>query len=182
MTRRFIHFVFLSVAATAAASLAGEPSANADLEQRPGGQTIREYTKQWTDDYFNFNRVVYRAYTKTLKDETGLEIEAEIWHGLATGYHENGKQAWECIYRSGRREGEFSMWAENGARTYLVHCEAGLVHGKSTQWASDGRKVREETFRRGKLDGVARWWAPDGKLACEGTYKNGRPWDGTFVS
>ena len=99
------------------------------------------------------------GYDKTLKDDTGQEVVAEIWHGRAIGFHENGQKAWEVMYREGQREGEFVTWVESGARTSVAQCENGLLHGKYLQWASDGRKVREETYRRGKLDGIARWWS-----------------------
>lgn len=171
----------LAACSLAVVGLCGEATTKSDPRPGPEGQTVRKYTKEWRDDYFNFNRVVYHAYTRTFKDEFGLEVSADIWHGRATGYHENGKKAWEGFYQAGRREGEFSMWAENGMRTGVAHWERGSLHGLYTQWASDGRKVREETYRRGKLDGETRWWTPGGKLAAEGTYRDGRPWDGTFV-
>ncbi|MEQ8791272.1 MAG: hypothetical protein RIC55_33730 [Pirellulaceae bacterium] len=183
MTQILVRCVPLTVACClTAAALAGEPIARESAPARgPAGQTVRKYTKQWRDDYFNFNRVVYHAYTTMLKDETGQEVSAEIRHGRATGYHENGQKAWEGDYREGRRVGTFSMWAENGARTNLSQWEDGAMHGTYRQWASDGRKIREETYQRGKLEGEARWWAPDGELACEGIYRHGRPWSGTFV-
>src|SRR5690348_9478340 len=74
---------------------------------------VIEYTKIWTDDYHNYNKVVYPAYTKALKDETGDEVTIEVWHGLATGFHKNGKKAWEVEYRDGKREGDFTSWADN---------------------------------------------------------------------
>jgi hypothetical protein len=147
----------------------------------PGGQPVRKYTKEWRDDYHNQNRVIYHAYTKVLRDDTGTEVDAEIWHGRATGYHQNGRKAWEGDYREGKREGEFTMWAENGARTGLSQFERGRLHGTYTQWSADGRKMREETYRRDRLHGEARWWAPNGQPTSAGMYRDGLPWEGTFI-
>src|SRR5262249_44463191 len=85
----------------------------------PEGQRVRQYTKVWTDDYGNYQKDVYRAYTKPLKDEQGGEAPAEIWHGKATGFHKNGNKSWEVDYRHGKREGEYTSWADNGVRTGL---------------------------------------------------------------
>ena len=160
----------------------GEPaSAERDPERGPDGQRVRQYTKRWTDDYYNDHHVVYSAYDRTIKDSTGAEFTVETWHGRATGYHKNGQKAWEAVYRDGKREGRFTSWAANGTRTILSQVEAGELNGSYMQWAPDGRKVREETYRRGKRHGEARWWAPDGRPAAAGTFRDGLPWDGTFV-
>jgi hypothetical protein len=170
---------FSSCIAGGAAALAGElPKGSAD--RIPDGRPVTRYTKEWTSDYHIREKVVYHAYSKTLKDETGTEVIVEMWHGRATGYHDNGKKAWEVLYRHGKREGEFTSWSKEGARTGHSIFERGQLHGKYTQWADDGRKMREETYRQGKLDGETRWWAPDGKLATVGTYRDGKPWQGKF--
>lgn len=183
MLRLRVHVVPWTVlCCLAAVGLAGEPAREGGgPETGAGGRRVTKYTKEWTDDYHNRNRVVYSAYTRAIRDEKGTEFTVEVWHGRATGYHENGQKAWEGEYRDGKREGPFTTWAANGTRTGLSQVEGGLVHGTSTQWAADGRKIREETYQRGKLHGEARWWAPDGKLATTGTYREGVPWDGTFV-
>src|SRR5262245_12179670 len=121
MTLRIVHVVPVGVVCClAAAGPAGEAVAQPDVERQAPGQTVRRYTKEWRDDYHNYSRVVYHAYTNVLKDETGFEVAAEIWHGRAIGYHKNARKAWEVVYRDGRREGEFTMWAENGARTVVA--------------------------------------------------------------
>jgi hypothetical protein len=161
--------------------LAGEPPAAKSPDGRgPQGQTVRKYTKVWTDDYGNYHKDVYLAYTKTLKDEKGDEVTAEVWHGKATGFHKNGSKSWEGEYRNGKREGEYSSWSENGTRTGLATFRHGLLHGKYSEWNRDGRKMREETYVMGKLNGEARWWGRDGTLLTTGTYRDGVPWAGTF--
>jgi hypothetical protein len=161
--------------------LAGEPPVTKLPGDRgPEGQRVREYTKVWTDDYGNYHKDVYHAYTKTLKDEQGEEVTVEIWHGKATGFHKNGKESWQGDYRDGKREGEFTMWADNGTRTNLATWQHGLIHGKYYQWDRDGRKMREETYEKGKLNGETRWWDRDGNLLTTGTYRDGKPWTGTF--
>ncbi|HEY7312383.1 MAG TPA: hypothetical protein VH643_23670 [Gemmataceae bacterium] len=162
-------------------SLAGQPPAPKSADGREAeGQRVRKYTKVWTDDYHNHNKEVYLAYTKTLKDEKGVEYAVEIRHGKATGFHKNGNKFWEVEYRHGKAEGEFTNWAENGTRTALMTCRNGLGEGKYLQWNRDGRKMREEIYEKGKLNGEARWWDGDGKLLTTGTYRDGVPWDGTF--
>jgi hypothetical protein len=155
---------------------AGMPSA----PKSPEGLSVRTYTKVWTDDYRNYHKDVYVAYVRTLKDEKGDEVLAEIWHGKATGFHENGNKAWEGEYRHGKREGEFASWADNGTRTGLATYQHGLMQGKYSQWNHDGRKMREETYEKGKVSGEARWWDGDGKLLTTGVYRDGEPWTGSF--
>jgi hypothetical protein len=160
---------------------AGEPpGAKSPGDRRPQGQRVREYTKTWTDDYGNYHKEVYRAYSKPLKDERGEEVRVEVWHGKATGFHKNGNKAWEGDYRDGKREGEFTSWAENGVRTGLGTFQHGLLHGKAYEWRGDGRKKSEQTYEKGKLEGKARWWDADGNLLATGTYRDGKPWTGTF--
>lgn len=150
-------------------------------DRGPKGERVRQYTKTWTDDYGNYNKQVYRAYTKTLKDEQGEDVPVELWHGKATGFHKNGARSWEVEYRNGKREGEFTSWAENGTRTCSATMQHGELHGPFRQWASDGRKMREETYKKGKPHGEARWWDRDGNLLTVGTYRAGKPWAGTFI-
>jgi hypothetical protein len=166
--------------------VAGEPPAAKSPDGRepdgrdPDGRRVTKYTKLWTDDYGNYHKDVYLAYIKTLKDEHGDEIATEIWHGNATGFHENGKKSWEADYRDGKREGEFSSWSDNGTRTGLTTFQHGLIHGKYSEWHRDGRKMRKESYEKGKLNGQARWWDGEGKLLTTGTNRDGVPWGGTF--
>jgi hypothetical protein len=161
--------------------LADEPAtANVPDIHRPPGRPVTKYTKVWTDDYFNYHKEVYYAYTKTLKDEHSEEVTVEIWHGKATGFHKNGTKSWEVEYRDGKREGTFTSWADNGSRTGLATWQRGLMHGKYIQWNRDGRKMLEQTYEKGKLNGEARDWDRDGNLVATGTYRDGKPWTGTF--
>src|SRR5262249_18279297 len=95
------------------------------VPKSPEGLSLRRDTKVWIDDYGNYHKDVYLAYTRTLEDEKGYEVLAEIWHGKATGFHENGNKAWEGEYREGKREGEFASWADNGTRTALATYQHG---------------------------------------------------------
>src|SRR5215469_4562217 len=74
---------------------AAEPPPVESPEGRgPDGQRVTTYTKAWTDDYFNDHKEVYRAYTKTLKDENGEEVAVEIRHGKASDFYKNGNKRW----------------------------------------------------------------------------------------
>jgi hypothetical protein len=185
MTRLLVRSMSLGVPCCLVATmlgLAGElPKGKPGHEKGSDGQRVRKYTKEWTDDYGNYNKDVYLAYTKTLKDEKGAEVVAEIWHGKATGFHENGSKSWEGVYRHGKREGEFTTWSKDSTRTGFMAFEQGKMHGKYTQRAEDGRKMREETYEKGKLNGEAHWWDGDGKLLLTGTYRDGLPWTGKFA-
>jgi hypothetical protein len=184
MSRRLALSVPSAALAGAALTLlglaAGPRAADSPERRRPEGHPVTKYTKVWTDDYHNDNKVVYRAYSKTFKDELGDEIAVEIWHGKATGFHKNGKLRWEVDYRDGKREGEFTSWSEDGVRTGRGTFQRGRPHGKSYEWSRDGRKTSEATYEQGKLNGEARWWDTGGQLLTTGTYRDGVPWAGTF--
>jgi hypothetical protein len=156
------------------------PATKSPVGRETEGQTVRKYTKIWTDDYGNYHKDVYLAYTKTLKDEKGNDIATEIWHGKATGFHENGNTSWEGEYRDGQREGDYTSWSDNGTKTGRATYNHGLLQGKYTQWNHDGRKMREETYANGKLNGEARWWDMEGNLLTTGTFRDGAPWAGSF--
>jgi hypothetical protein len=163
--------------------LAAEPPADkSPTHQEIEGQRVTKYTKIWIDDYHNYNKEVYWAYLKSLKDEKGDERYVEIRHGKVTGFYKNGNKRWEAEYRNGKREGAFTMWAENGTKTWLTHWEHGRRHGKITQWSREhGRKIYEATYNeKEKLNGEARWWDSYGELRAKGTYRDGVEWAGTF--
>jgi hypothetical protein len=70
------------------------PSFNNTTEDKANAETVKsppvtKYTKVWIDSYHNYNKVVYSAYAKALKDETGEEVTVEVWHGTATGYDDH---------------------------------------------------------------------------------------------
>jgi hypothetical protein len=185
MTWPLLRAVLLVVPCALVATLSGltaEPHNDNSPDKRgPDGRLVRKYTREWTDDYHNYHKEVYTAYTRTLKTEKGIEVLVEVRHGPATSFHRNGRKFWEGVYRDGEREGEFTTWSREGIRTGLASYEHGQLHGLYTQWADDGRKMREETYAKGKLNGAARWWDTDGKLLVTGTYRDGRPWSGKFI-
>src|SRR5687768_8332798 len=80
------------------------------------GTSVTRYRKQWNDDYFNAHDEEYLAYTKTVKDAEGKEWRVEVLHGPKKDHHANGQKRIEGVYRHGRREGMFTMWAENGQK------------------------------------------------------------------
>jgi hypothetical protein len=161
--------------------LAGDSApTKSPCNEKPDGQRVRQYMKQWTDDYYNYHKEVYLAYTKTIREKNGDEVTVEIRHGKAAGFHKNGRNAWEGVYCHGKRQGEFTTQSKDGARVGLANFERGQLQGTRTEWAEDGTKFREDTYEKGKLDGEARWWDRDGKLLTAGTNRNDKPWSGTF--
>jgi len=157
------------------------PQGNPRDDRGPQGERVRSYTKIWTDDYSNDHRDVYRAYTKSIRDQQGQEYQVEIWHGLATGYHNNGQKSWECRYVNGQRDGEFRAWADNGQLTMQATVVMGRVHGLSTEWSGNhGRKMRELTYEQGQLQGRSRTWDMEGELLTDGLFRAGQPWEGSF--
>ena len=81
------------------------------------GKRVRHFTKEWTDDYYNYNKEVYQAYNKSIKDTDGTEFLVEVWHGPMVCYRKDGTKRYEGVYRHGKREGLFSFWAVNGTKT-----------------------------------------------------------------
>ncbi len=145
------------------------------------GKRVLRYTREFTDDYYNDHKEVYYAYPKALENDDGTKLYVDVWHGPMVGYHKNGRKSIEGVYRHGRREGVFAVWAANGTKTGESHWVKGQMHGKYTQWSERGRKIREELYKKGKLDGDSRYWDAEGRLVCQGTYRSGQPWSGTFL-
>ena len=97
MTRPLLRSLVLVALCVVAPTLVGRADEPARGESP--GERVRKYTREWTDDYYNFHKEVYEAYTATLKDEKGRDVVAEAWHGKATGYYKDASKSWEAVYR-----------------------------------------------------------------------------------
>lgn len=135
------------------------------------GKQVREYTKEWTDGYYNKYKAVYHGYLDN--------SEFETWHGPATRYF-NGRKSVVGTYRDGKRVGVFTFWAINGVKTSEINYVDGLPHGKVLEWDWSGKKLREQKFERGEIKENLQW-NTKGKLIAEGSYKDRKEWEGTFV-
>jgi antitoxin component YwqK of YwqJK toxin-antitoxin module len=139
------------------------------------GKQVREYTKEWTDDYYNKHKVVYHGYRG---DDNYHQGEFEIWHGPAV-FYSMGRKALEGTYRNGKRDGLFTSWSINGAKTERTYLD-GVVHGKVVGWHENGKKSAELIFEHGTIKENSQW-DTKGNLVAHGTYKEGGEWEGTFL-
>ena len=144
--------------------------------------------------FFNCLEVVpgkCQKKTKSFQEKIGGVI-----NGVEEKFYSNGQIRSRFNYKSGERDGEFSLWDEDGKLTskgtYLneqLHgpcqdwyengryefCtwENGVPHGLYQLHYSNGIMSRQCNLVNNRPDGLETLWDESGKLMAEVNYKNG---------
>ncbi len=59
-------------------------------------------------------------------------------HGLATGWHPNGKLTWQRAFRRGNRQGSASGWWPNGQLQFRRQYRSDVFEGEQWAWYESG--------------------------------------------
>ncbi len=122
---------------------------------------------------------------------------SELFSGIVTTHHKNGKIIRQSQYKDGKEHGESMFYKADGSKDFRAYFKHGKEHGKSTFWRKNGNKQFESSYINGtlngpstwyfstgeklkqynytnnKLDGVSTWWDKKGKIVKEQYFKNG---------
>jgi len=89
-------------------------------------------------------------------------------------YAAGGSKMIEGTYRSGRQDGEWTLWYENGTHASIDHYLNGLQSGLHTSWYANGQKALEGEYQHGKREGVWTQWDPSGLTSRKLVYRGGK--------
>lgn len=117
----------------------------------------------------------------------GLKSSLRIEETFASGVRRGARQIWqfwllvveESFDRSGKRDGEYTIWRSKKVPRVHGTFEHGKRDGLWTWTDRDNKKEREGNYIAGKRHGPWTEWT-DNKITFSGNYDNGKP-DGDFI-
>lgn len=128
-----------------------------------------------------FTGLMYEQTTEgTLISE--IPLEEGIVHGLARGWHDNGRLEVEEPFENGVSNGLRTRWHPNGNKRSQASIVNGVLHGPFTEWHDNGQVAVRMEMVDGQGEGLVEAWNPDGTLKSRITLANGEPVQSDFFS